>query len=180
MSENPQIAVVLEYVETRERELADQVAHLRVRIEELAAQLGELDAKCENLRVTHKTLLALPAPAPAEDPDRPAMPDHLAYQQILAAFTARAADAGPRPVPGARPADRPEEHRGHPLQAEAPGRQRHPHRTGTRPVRPARHLNGTAPRWPAASLKLNHEKDNYSRSALSKLGSFVTTKLPSE
>ncbi|GBQ04292.1 hypothetical protein SSP531S_57860 [Streptomyces spongiicola] len=88
MSENPQITAVLEYVETRERELADQAAQLRVRIEELTAQLGEFDAECENLRITRKTLLALPAPAPAEEPDRPETPDHPAYQQILAAFTA--------------------------------------------------------------------------------------------
>ncbi|MEU3355194.1 hypothetical protein [Streptomyces sp. NPDC037389] len=86
MRENPQITAVLEYVEARERELEEQAGHLRGRIEELTAQLVEFDAESENLRVTHKTLLALPAPAPAGDPDRPDVPDHPAYQQILAAF----------------------------------------------------------------------------------------------
>ncbi|MFF8717593.1 hypothetical protein ACF07T_40315 [Streptomyces sp. NPDC015184] len=86
MSENPQITAVLEYVEARERELEKQAGHLRGRIEELTAQLVESDAENENLRVTRKTLLALPAPAPAGEPDRPDVLDHPAHQQILAAF----------------------------------------------------------------------------------------------
>ncbi|PZG76166.1 hypothetical protein C1I97_37245 [Streptomyces sp. NTH33] len=57
MSENPQVTAVLEYVEARERELAEQAAQIRTRLEELTAQLGELDAESENLRVTRKTLL---------------------------------------------------------------------------------------------------------------------------
>ncbi|MFF1656098.1 hypothetical protein [Streptomyces sp. NPDC058255] len=40
-----------------------------------------------------KTLLALPLPSPATAPDRPDIPDHPAYQQILTAL----ADAG-RPI----------------------------------------------------------------------------------
>ncbi|MFE4801483.1 hypothetical protein ACFRFL_42610 [Streptomyces sp. NPDC056708] len=124
MSENLQITAVLEYVETRERELADQAAQLRVRIEELAAQLGEFDAECENLHVTRKTLLALPAPAPPKSRTAPRAGPSRLPADSRRIHRHRAADAGARPVPGARPADRPEEHRGHPIQAEAPGRAR--------------------------------------------------------
>ncbi|MFH8656096.1 hypothetical protein [Streptomyces afghaniensis] len=45
------------------------------------------------LRITRKTLLTLPLPSPATGPDRPDIPDHPAYQQILTAL----ADAG-RPM----------------------------------------------------------------------------------
>ena len=93
MSENPQVKAILEHIETRERELADQAGQFRDRIAELTRQLGELDAESENLRITRKTLLALPLPSPATGPDRPDIPDHPAYQQILTALT----DAG-RPM----------------------------------------------------------------------------------
>jgi hypothetical protein len=83
MSENPQVKAILEHLETRERELADQADQFRARIEELTRQLGELDAESENLRITRKTLLTLPLPSPATGPDRPDIPDHPAYQQIL-------------------------------------------------------------------------------------------------
>ncbi|WP_200259767.1 hypothetical protein [Streptomyces sp. HSG2] len=49
-------------------------------------RLGEIDAESENLRITRKTLLALPLPTPATEPDRPDIPDHPAYQQILTAL----------------------------------------------------------------------------------------------
>ncbi|WP_200259775.1 hypothetical protein [Streptomyces sp. HSG2] len=35
MSENPQVKAILEHIETRERELADQAGQFRDRIEEL-------------------------------------------------------------------------------------------------------------------------------------------------
>ncbi|MBT2384500.1 hypothetical protein [Streptomyces sp. ISL-11] len=87
MSDNPQIRDVLAYVEARENELGEQAGQLRASIEDLTARLGELDAETENLRITRKTLLNIPAPKPADDPPRPEAPDHPAYQQILAAFT---------------------------------------------------------------------------------------------
>ncbi|WP_256215727.1 hypothetical protein [Streptomyces sp. Ag109_O5-10] len=87
------LKAILEHIETRDRELADQAGHFQVRIEELTRQLGELDAESENLRITRKTLLTLPLPSPATGPDRPEIPDHPAYQQILTAL----ADAG-RPM----------------------------------------------------------------------------------
>jgi hypothetical protein len=93
MSENPQVKAILEHIEIRERELADRAGQLRSRIEELTRQLGELDAESENLRITHKTLLTLPLPSPATEPDRPDVPGHPAYRQILTALT----DAG-RPM----------------------------------------------------------------------------------
>ncbi|TXS69817.1 hypothetical protein [Streptomyces sp. sk2.1] len=93
MSENPQVKSILEHIETRERELADQAEQLRTSVEELTRQLGELDAESENLRITRKTLLALPMPPPDAEPERPGIPDHPAHQQILTALT----DAG-RPM----------------------------------------------------------------------------------
>ncbi|MCZ4103815.1 hypothetical protein C8250_042640 [Streptomyces sp. So13.3] len=87
MSDNPQIRNVLAYVEARENELDKQAGQLRASIEDLTARLGELDAETENLRITRKTLLNIPAPEPADDPPRPEAPDHPAYQQILAVFT---------------------------------------------------------------------------------------------
>jgi hypothetical protein len=96
MSENPQVKAILEHIETRERELADQAEQaeqLRTRIEELTRQLGEIDAESESLRITRKTLLTLPMPSPAAEPERPGIPDHPASQQILTTLT----DAG-RPM----------------------------------------------------------------------------------
>lgn len=86
MTENPQIRAVLEYVEARERDLVEQAGQIRCRIEELTTRLGELGAECENLRITRKTLLAIPAPEPAGRPSGPDVPDHPAYQQILTVF----------------------------------------------------------------------------------------------
>ncbi|MBV9026209.1 MAG: hypothetical protein JO362_21015, partial [Streptomycetaceae bacterium] len=86
MTDNPQIRAVLEYIEARERELGEQAGQIRSRIEELTARLGELDAETENLRITRKTLLDIPAPVPVDDPARPDVPEHPAYQQILTVF----------------------------------------------------------------------------------------------
>ncbi|WP_405974727.1 hypothetical protein OG496_43115 [Streptomyces sp. NBC_00988] len=93
MSENPQVAAILDHIETRERELGEQEGQLRDRIEEITRQLGEIEVESENLRITRKTLLTLPLPSPADEPDRPDIPGHPAYQQILTAL----ADAG-RPM----------------------------------------------------------------------------------
>ncbi|MFD3488934.1 hypothetical protein [Streptomyces sp. NPDC058665] len=93
MSDNPQISAVLTYIEARMRELDKEAGQLRSRIEDLTAHLGELDAESENLRITRKTLLAIPRPDPVQETPRPDVPDHPAYQQILTALT----DAG-RPM----------------------------------------------------------------------------------
>jgi hypothetical protein len=60
-------------------------------IDDLTAKFDELDEAIDHLRITRKTLLSLadePDPAPAVLP--PVLPDHPAYQQILAVF----ADSG--------------------------------------------------------------------------------------
>jgi hypothetical protein len=111
MSENPEVKAVLEYVETRERELVEQAAQIRARVEELTAQLAELDAESENLRVNRKTLLALPAPTSASEPDRRRPRSPCLPADPYCSHRRRAADAGPRAVPGPRLADPPEEHR---------------------------------------------------------------------
>ncbi|MCX4637129.1 hypothetical protein OG775_18655 [Streptomyces platensis] len=38
------------------------------------------------MRITRKTLLSIPAPAAADEPSGPDVPDHPAYQQFLAVF----------------------------------------------------------------------------------------------
>ncbi|MGW3636166.1 hypothetical protein ACWD7F_39885 [Streptomyces sp. NPDC005122] len=93
MSDNPQVKAILEHIETRERELTNQAGQLRDRIEALTRQLGEIDTESENLHITRKTLLTLPLPSPATEPESPDIPDHPAYQQILTAL----ADTG-RPM----------------------------------------------------------------------------------
>ncbi|MGW2746020.1 hypothetical protein [Streptomyces sp. NPDC001450] len=89
MSENPQVTPILEHIETRERELAYQAGQLRERIEELTRQLGEIDAEREPAHHPQD-----PPHAPAAEPDRPDIPAHPAYQQILTTL----ADEG-RPMP---------------------------------------------------------------------------------
>ncbi|MET7353788.1 hypothetical protein [Streptomyces mirabilis] len=105
MSDNPQVKAILEHIETRERELADQAGQFRARIEELTQPYGERAGTGRSrciLRVHfHEVrdpalldqLLTLPLPSPSTGPDRPDIPDHPAYQQILTALT----DAG-RPI----------------------------------------------------------------------------------
>jgi hypothetical protein len=83
VSEIPQVQAVLAYIEVRMSEVAEQAGRLRDQIAGLTARLGELDAESENLQITRKTLLNLPAPAPVDDPPRTEAPEHPAYQQIL-------------------------------------------------------------------------------------------------
>lgn len=64
MSENPQVKVILEHIEASERELASQAEQFPAHIEELTRQLGEAAAETE----------------------RPDIPGHAAYQQILTAL----------------------------------------------------------------------------------------------
>ncbi|MEU4039640.1 hypothetical protein [Streptomyces collinus] len=82
------LGAVLAQPEEREREIAAQVETMRQQITQLTAQLNELGRTADEVRATHKTLLALPDPPPALK-----LPDHPAYQQIMAVFTA--ADASP-------------------------------------------------------------------------------------
>ncbi|MFP1629852.1 hypothetical protein ACLB9X_32965 [Streptomyces sp. 5K101] len=81
------LGAVLARLEERERELAAQAEAARERIAELSAQLEELHRTAEEIRITRKTLLELPEPTPPAPPP-PKLPDHPAYQQIMAVFTA--------------------------------------------------------------------------------------------
>lgn len=81
------LGAVLARLEEREREIAAQAAAVKERIAELSAQLEEFHRAAEEIRITRKTLLELPEPAPPAPP-LPQMPDHPAYQQIMAVFTA--------------------------------------------------------------------------------------------
>ncbi|WAX77373.1 hypothetical protein [Streptomyces sp. KMM 9044] len=81
MSEIPQVEAVLAYVEVRMSEVSEQAGRLRDQIAELNSRLRELDTESENLQITRKTLLSLPAPV--DDPPHAEVPEHPAHQQIL-------------------------------------------------------------------------------------------------
>jgi hypothetical protein len=70
---------LLERIELRERQLAEQAS-------ELAARLRELEAEREALAITGKTLRAMAADLQLEGPPAPALPDGAAYQQIMGVF----------------------------------------------------------------------------------------------
>ncbi|MEU7501434.1 hypothetical protein AB0B52_31020 [Streptomyces griseofuscus] len=75
---------LLDKITAREQAIAAETEQVRVRLDELTALLCELEQEAENLRITRKTVLALggePDPRP-----QPAIPEHPAYQQILAVF----------------------------------------------------------------------------------------------
>ncbi|MER6378421.1 hypothetical protein ABT255_61935, partial [Streptomyces mirabilis] len=74
-------------LEERERQITAQAETTREQITQLTAQLDELGRAAEEVRITRKTLMALPDPQPPAPP-APKLPDHPAYQQIMAVFTA--------------------------------------------------------------------------------------------
>ncbi|MFB8183477.1 hypothetical protein ACFC8N_47530 [Streptomyces sp. NPDC055966] len=78
------LGAVLARLEEQERELAAQAEATREQIAQLTARLDELGRAAEEVRITRKTLLALPDP----QPPAPKLPDHPAYQQIMAVFAA--------------------------------------------------------------------------------------------
>ncbi|MDX3800051.1 hypothetical protein [Streptomyces sp. AK04-3B] len=69
----------------RRREITAQAEAARERIAELTALLDAFDKAAEEIRITRKTLLELPYPQPPAPPT-PKLPDHQAYQQIMAVF----------------------------------------------------------------------------------------------
>ncbi|GGZ85973.1 hypothetical protein ACFOOM_16385 [Streptomyces echinoruber] len=81
------LGAVLARLEEQEREIATQAEATRARITELTAQLEEFGRAAEEVRITRKTLLALPEPA-SPTPPPVKLPDHPAYQQIMAVFAA--------------------------------------------------------------------------------------------
>lgn len=91
------LAAVLARLEEREQELTAQAEATREQIAQLTARLDELGRAVEDVRITRKTLLELPAPAPPAPP-APKLPDHPAYQQIMAVFAAADAPLRARQV----------------------------------------------------------------------------------
>ncbi|KMS76595.1 hypothetical protein ACM01_05355 [Streptomyces viridochromogenes] len=81
------LGAVLARLEEREREIAAQAETTREQITQLTAQLDELGRAAEEVRITRKTLLALPDPQPPAPPALK-LPDHPAYRQIMTVFTA--------------------------------------------------------------------------------------------
>jgi hypothetical protein len=81
------LGAVLARLEEREREITAQAGTTREQITQLTAQLDELGRAGEEVRITRKTLLELPDPGPSAPP-APKLPDHPAYQQIMAVFAA--------------------------------------------------------------------------------------------
>ncbi|WP_281155552.1 hypothetical protein [Streptomyces sp. HYC2] len=79
------LGAVLARLEEREREIAAQAETTREQITHLTAQLDELGRAADEVRITGKTLLALPDPQPPAPPALK-LPDHPAYQQIMAVF----------------------------------------------------------------------------------------------
>ncbi|MCZ7462287.1 hypothetical protein [Streptomyces sp. WMMC940] len=84
---------MLARLEGREREIAAQAEAAREKIAELTALLDGFDKAAEEIRITRKTLLELPDPQPPAPPTTK-LPDHPAYQQIMAVFAAADARCG--------------------------------------------------------------------------------------
>ncbi|MFI7103256.1 hypothetical protein ACIBK8_28360 [Streptomyces sp. NPDC050161] len=74
------LGAVLARLEEREREIVAQAEVRCEQIAQLTSRLDELGRAAEEVRITRKTLLELPAP----QPPAPKLPDHLAYQQVMA------------------------------------------------------------------------------------------------
>lgn len=81
------LGAVLARLEAQEREVAAHAEAAREKITELTALLDKFDNAAEEIRITRKTLLELPDPPPPAPP-AVKLPDHPAYQQILAVFAA--------------------------------------------------------------------------------------------
>jgi hypothetical protein len=91
------LGAVLARLEEQERDIAAQAEATRTRITQLTAQLEEFGRAAEEVRITRKTLLALPEPA-SPTPPPAQLPDHPAYQQIMAVFAAAPAPLRARGV----------------------------------------------------------------------------------
>ncbi|MFB7037521.1 MULTISPECIES: hypothetical protein [unclassified Streptomyces] len=91
------LRAVLARLEGREREIAAQAEAAREKIAELTALLDGFDTAAEEIRITRKTLLELPDPQPPAPPAAK-LPDHPAYQQIMAVFAAADAPLRARAV----------------------------------------------------------------------------------
>ncbi len=79
------LGALLARLEERQAQIAAQAQAARDRIAEFNALLAELDRAAEHITITRKTLLEL-TDEPAPPPPGPVLPDHPAYQQIMAVF----------------------------------------------------------------------------------------------
>jgi hypothetical protein len=77
------LGAVLARLEEREREITAQAGAAQEKIAELTALLDGFDTAAEEIRTTRRTLLELPDPRPPTPPAAK-LPDHPAYQQIMA------------------------------------------------------------------------------------------------
>ena len=91
------LGALLARLEEREREIAAQAEGAQERIAELTALLVGFDTAAEEIRIARKTLLELPDP-PLPVPLAAKLPDHPAYQQIMAVFAAADAPLRARAV----------------------------------------------------------------------------------
>jgi hypothetical protein len=81
------LGALLARLEARQAQITAQAQAARDQIAELTALLADLDQAAEHITITRKTLLELPdEPPPAPPPSSPLLPDHPAYQQIMAVF----------------------------------------------------------------------------------------------
>lgn len=79
MTNHPVVQQLIERLEQRKDELAEQIG-------QFAARLREAEAEHETLAVTLKTVRAALADLDTERPSAPALPDGPAYQQIMDVF----------------------------------------------------------------------------------------------
>jgi hypothetical protein len=81
---------LLDRIDAREQALTSETGQTQTRIDELTAKLRELNEAISELQITRKTLISLAGhddSQPAAELAGPSLlPDHPAYQQILAAF----------------------------------------------------------------------------------------------
>lgn len=120
------IQQLLDGLELREWQLAEQAG-------ELAVRLRELGAGREALAITGKTIRAM-APD-LEQPLAPSLPDGAACQQIMDVFDHERRLLRARPVPGAGPVGRAQTRRRHPRETQTPGQSWLPPRERTLIVR---------------------------------------------
>lgn len=76
---NTIVQQLLDRIEQRERELAEQAG-------ELAARLREVEAERDALAITGKTIRAMAADLELDSPPAPDLPEGAAYQQIMDVF----------------------------------------------------------------------------------------------
>ena len=130
------LGAVLARLEEREQEIAAQAEAAREKIAELTTLLDGFDKATEEIRITRKTLLELPDPAPPAPPVTK-LPDHPAYQQIMAVFAAADAPLRARAVCEAMDVEIAQQRQQRPREAQAAGRARDPGRDRAGVVHPA-------------------------------------------